>query len=579
MSDAGTKSEDSKRVPMDVEDGKKDKPEGITKKNLIGVWLVIMSVCIDVLGSSIVQPVLPFYAKEFGADGQKLGYLYTGFTAMSIISTYVMSLASDRVGRRICILVSIVGSLTYFIWMGFVNSYTELLLARIYGGMTSGSFTVAQAYIVDAVPRHQQGQYFVYLSGTLIAMYMVGPLLGGALVTSAASMGQKESLRVPYYFSACLAAITFCFAFTKLHDTPKDEDAELKEKLNDGLDEFDENETQTEPHPDAEKVPCTVYGVGLIGMLHGAGFSVFGSMGTLFLLEKFGMSTLDISLVVLSSAFVYATSLMVLYGRIKGKIGEYYAAACGSLFVSLGCLVIGLLGSSEAEKWLTILAISLLFFMGNGWFSPAFPSINAHFAGEHNRGQVLATGNSMRELSGVWGPIVFGVLYDVDPEYPWLVAAGVCILACVPMSYLGMQHVPEEDLTAIKKKLDSVTHDDEAVGYNNAPAFTTGKYDEDDVLYMRLGKDVAKILSDKGQPWVYKNAYPYILKNIDNAIIHFPRWLLADAENKYWPDFRKFWQGQAQERVQELSLELEEMLEARVHHHEPAALHEVAVRG
>lgn len=575
--------EDTKKEAgsLDVETAGQEKKD-ITKQNLVGVWLVIMSVCIDVLGSSIVQPVLPFYAKEFGASGQKLGYLYTGFTTMSIISSYLMSMASDRFGRRICILVSIVGSLTYFIWMGFVNSYGELLAARIYGGCTSGSFTVAQAYIVDAVPEHQQGQYFVYLSGTLISMYMVGPLLGGALVTSASSLGEKESLRVPYYFSAVLASITFIFAFTKLHDMPKNE--EEKEEEEQGIKTQDtltgHDKAIVEPHPEAEVVPWTVYGVGAIGMLHGAGFSVFGSMGTLFLLEKFNMGPLDVSLVVLGSAFVYATSLMVLYGKLKSIFGEYYSAALGSLFVSLGCLVIGLLGKGETAKWLTVLSIALLFFMGNGWFSPAFPSINAHFASEHNRGQVLATGNSMREFAGVWGPIVFGALYDTDPELPWLVAAAVCLAATIPMSYLGHQHEEEESKEALKKKLDDMTTDEDgkAVAYNNAPAFTTGKYDENDELIMRLGRDMAKILSEKGQPWVYKSAYPYILKNIDNSLIHFPRWLLADKENVFWPAFRDFWTTQAQARMHDLVEELEELIETRVHGSEAAVIHEVATR-
>jgi len=562
---AGTGTEDAKLVDVDL---KKEKPEEITKTNLIGVWLVIASVCIDVLGSSIVQPVLPFYAQQFGADGKKLGYLYTGFTAMSILSTYAMSVASDKVGRRVCILFSIMGSLTYFIWMGFVDSYGMLLAARIYGGCTSGSFTVAQAYIVDAVPEHQQSQYFVYLSGTLIAMYMIGPLLGGALVAAGDNAGfaLKDQLRVPYYFSAILACCTFIFAFSKLENTKsKDEEADDGIAISPADREFEEK--VKEPHPDSEKVPGVVYLIGGIGMLHGAGFSVFGSMGTLFLLEKYGMQTIDISLLVLASAFVYAVSLIVLYARLKSKIGEYYSAATGSFFVASGCLVIGLLGESDVAKWFTFVSLCCLFFLGNGFFSPAFPSINSHFAGEHNRGKVLATGNSMREIAGVWGPIVFGALYDVDPHTPWIVAGVITFIAVIPMAYLGYQHVPKQDKEALKKKLDDITHDEEGniVAWNNAPAFTSEKFDENDDLYMMLGRDVGKILIDKRYPWIYKNSYPYILKTIDNSLITFPKWLLADKDQVFWPDFRAFWQSEQAERAKQFRQDIEERLQTQVY--------------
>merc|ERR550532_1429527 len=182
-----------------------------------------MSVVIDILGVSIVSPILPFYAKDFGANAAEIGYLYSAFTIMSLISTYCMGLLSDYIGRRRCILISLMGSLTGFVVMALVTNYGQLLAARFYGGPTSGSFTIAQAYIADAVPGPLRGKYFSYLGGSLVLTFMVGPLLGGALVAISGN-----DYTVPYYVAATIAGCGFTFAFFKLKDVVPEEEEEAE---------------------------------------------------------------------------------------------------------------------------------------------------------------------------------------------------------------------------------------------------------------------------------------------------------------------------------------------------------------
>ena len=72
-------------------------PPPIDKKTLFGLIAVYFSVFLDMMGISIVQPVLPFYAERFKADSFQLGALYSSYSLMATFASYAMGKASDKV--------------------------------------------------------------------------------------------------------------------------------------------------------------------------------------------------------------------------------------------------------------------------------------------------------------------------------------------------------------------------------------------------------------------------------------------------------------------------------------------------
>ena len=46
----------------------------------------------------ICQPILPFYADEFGANSVQLGMLYSSYSLMATFATIFMAKMSDRFG-------------------------------------------------------------------------------------------------------------------------------------------------------------------------------------------------------------------------------------------------------------------------------------------------------------------------------------------------------------------------------------------------------------------------------------------------------------------------------------------------
>src|SRR4051812_41062686 len=66
-----------RRLPMN------DKPEKSAKYKMhMALGLMFLTVFIDLIGFGIIIPVLPLYAKEFGADGFTIGLLVMSYSLM-----------------------------------------------------------------------------------------------------------------------------------------------------------------------------------------------------------------------------------------------------------------------------------------------------------------------------------------------------------------------------------------------------------------------------------------------------------------------------------------------------------------
>jgi len=111
--------------------------------DVIGVYIFIASVVIDIIGLAMVIPILPYYAESFGADAAQLGILYSAFSTAEFVGYLVMGTLSDIFGRRALLITSLFGSFSGYLFHGLCQNYNYLLAARIYTGFFSYSLTMA----------------------------------------------------------------------------------------------------------------------------------------------------------------------------------------------------------------------------------------------------------------------------------------------------------------------------------------------------------------------------------------------------------------------------------------------------
>lgn len=142
---------------------------------------IFLIVFIDLLGFSLILPLLPFYAQSFGASPAVVGLLVASYAAVQMISAPILGRLSDRFGRRPILLVSIFGSFLGFIFLGFARSLFILFIARIMDGITGGNLSVAQAYISDVTDEKNRARGLGLIGAAFGLGFVIGPALGGFL--------------------------------------------------------------------------------------------------------------------------------------------------------------------------------------------------------------------------------------------------------------------------------------------------------------------------------------------------------------------------------------------------------------
>src|SRR5215813_10266520 len=120
------------------------------KQRLIPIFIVVF---VDILGFSIILPLLPFYASKINAVDASVGPLIASYSLCQFIAAPILGNLSDTYGRRPVLLYSQFGSLLGFIMLGLAmrlpHPLAWLFAGRMIDGLSGGNLTVAQASISD----------------------------------------------------------------------------------------------------------------------------------------------------------------------------------------------------------------------------------------------------------------------------------------------------------------------------------------------------------------------------------------------------------------------------------------------
>jgi DHA1 family tetracycline resistance protein-like MFS transporter len=162
--------------------------------------LILGYVFIDILGFSLILPLLPFYAESFDATPTVVGLLLGANAITQLIGAPLMGRLSDRYGRRPLLLVSIAGTLAGFVLLGLANSLAMLFASRMLDGLLGGNISLAQAYISDVTAEKDRAKGLGLIGAAFGVSFIFGPALGGTL-----SAGGSYAL--PAWVAAGLSAL------------------------------------------------------------------------------------------------------------------------------------------------------------------------------------------------------------------------------------------------------------------------------------------------------------------------------------------------------------------------------------
>lgn len=146
--------------------------------------IIYTTVAIDMLGSALTVPVMPFLVEALGGDASSLGLLFSTFAVAQIGAGLWMGAASDRLGRRPILLVSLAGSAVGMLGSAQAPTFRALLGWRFLLGAFSGTSATANAYIADITAPSERPKLMSWIGVIASLCFMFGPGVGTRLSES-----------------------------------------------------------------------------------------------------------------------------------------------------------------------------------------------------------------------------------------------------------------------------------------------------------------------------------------------------------------------------------------------------------
>jgi DHA1 family tetracycline resistance protein-like MFS transporter len=385
-----------------------------------GTAFILVTVLLDSLGLGLIIPVTPrlvsdFLNNDIPAASHFFGVLVSVYAAMQFAFAPVVGGLSDRYGRRPIIFASLLGAAASYLLSGFAPALWWLFIGRVIAGITSASFSAANAYIADVTPPEKRASAFGMVGAVFGLGFILGPALGGAL----GSFG----LRVPFFVGAGLNFVNLLYGIFVL----------------------------PESLAPADRRPFSLARANPIGALRALGrypivFGLSGTMMCAFLAQwilqsvwalhtqsrfgwSLGMVGISLMLVGIGTAFVQGFLVRVAVPRL----GEQRAFLVGLAMSITGHILLGLADRS----WMML---SFIFVLALGGLAgPAAQALISREVPASEQGELQGALNSLTGIAAIVGPLIgTNLLATFGPKTAPIHVPGAAFFASAAINTVGL---------------------------------------------------------------------------------------------------------------------------------------------
>lgn len=372
------------------------------QKHNMMLIIVLMNLFIAFLGIGLVIPVTPTIMNELSISGSVVGYMVAAFAVTQLIVSPIAGRWVDRFGRKRMIIIGlIIFGFSEFLF-GIGKTVEILFISRMLGGVSAAFIMPAvTAFIADTTTVDTRAKALGYMSAAISTGFIVGPGIGGFLA--------EISSRLPFFFAAVLALFAAILSALALREPER----------------IPENENVTGQKTGLKRIFAPLYFIAfMIIFISQFGLAAFESLFSLFADHKFGFTPKDIAIMITGGGLVGAIVQVALFDRLTRWIGEIrlirYSLILSTILVFLVTIV---------NSYFTILLVTVTVFLGFDLMRPAVTTYLSKIAG-NEQGFVGGMNSMFTSIGNVIGPIIGGILFDIDLNYPYyfstvLLAVGI----------------------------------------------------------------------------------------------------------------------------------------------------------
>jgi len=359
------------------------------------LFSIILVVFIDLLGFSLILPLLPYYAETFKASETTTGILIASYALMQLIGAPILGRLSDRFGRRPVLLLSVFGTFLGFLLLGFANALWMLFVSRIIDGITGGNLSVAQAYISDVTDEKSRSKGLGMIGAAFGLGFIIGPVTGGLL--------SQWGYAVPAFAAAAISFINLILIYAWL---PESLTAEKRAQMNEKRPAITLNALII-----AFKRPFTG-SILITRFFFGLAFAIFQTIFSLYALQKFNLTARDTGFVL---TYVGVLSVIV-QGFLVGRLTSRYREDL-LITVSVVLMGISLLGWALAPSVLWLYIIMTPTALSGGLLNTLLSSTLTKAVAPQEIGGILGLSAAVESSTRIIAPLLGGVLLQQIGEW------------------------------------------------------------------------------------------------------------------------------------------------------------------
>jgi len=360
---------------------------------------------IDILGFSILIPLMPFFVKRFGAPDVTVGAVFATYSLCQLISAPIWGNLSDRIGRKMVLIVSQAGATIAWAMLALAPSIPFVLVSRALEGFSGGNIGVTQAYVGDLVEPKRRGEAFAYVGAAFSAGFVFGPAAGGWLAG-------RYGFSVPFALAAALQLLTLLLTIVLLPESRGHAPAGAPAPLS----------PLEIPRSFADRDVAPVLWLRLVYTL--AMYGWFSSMA-LVLHAQLGWNVAEMSYVFAAFGVLQVVLQLAVIGRTVDALGSRASTNVGFAFCLAAFALVPF-----ARTFPFAVALMALFGIGLSLNNAAFPALASEAASDDRRGTVLGVMGGLDSFAGfVMPPIVTGVLGAFGVAPADAIVAGLVALA------------------------------------------------------------------------------------------------------------------------------------------------------
>jgi len=379
----------------------------VTKKTKRAIFILVFSEFLVCLGISLVIPVMPFLKTQLHLTATDMGIMSSLFAFAQFVASPLIGRLSDKIGRKPVLTTGLFLFMVSEVLFALTNQLWVFNVSRVIGGLSAAMVVpTAMALAADITTKRQRARVIGWLSAAFSGGLILGPGIGGILA--------GISYKTPFWAAGALGLISAIVLISLLPS-----DAETRAAA-------DTSEAATQPtaHP-MSRAFWTVPIIILFTMILVSSFGLqgFESIYSIYVNEVFHFSLSNIALVLTLNGLISLFLQVAMFDTLVSKWGERRVIRV-CFFLGAVCVI----WITQAHTKLEVMIATLIVFSAFDLLRPAITTLLTK-ASESNQGLINGLNMSLTSVGNIVGPIMSGMLLDMNSHYPYLVVSVFLVIS------------------------------------------------------------------------------------------------------------------------------------------------------